>query len=207
MGDGIGSACRVPEEILVGGKPAVRAWARAIRAAIPTPLVSEDIGNHLRTSEAFRASQNVLLYCAVQGEPDVLELAHVPGKQFHLPVCKPGRRLEIRRFVPGQTPLRTGPFGILEPAEGEPVPPDTLDLIVLPALAMDLSGRRLGYGGGYYDRFLRQFRTGIETVAVVPDVLLVEALPLDPWDISVKSVCTDARFLPIMNGGDAEAMV
>lgn len=180
-----------------------------VRRALDLPAISAAIGERLRGTPLFSRARHILLYAPLADEVDVLGLARGEGARFYLPRCAPGRRLAVHPVVPGATPMRSGPFGIVEP-DPDQVPeetPDVLDLVIVPALAVDLRGVRLGYGGGYYDRFLARLGEHVETVAVVPEMLVAERLPFDPWDVLVKSVCTEHRFLPIFNGGSVTDMV
>jgi 5-formyltetrahydrofolate cyclo-ligase len=82
------------------------------------------------------------------------------------------------------------PFGFLEPPGAAPVA-DTLDWIVVPALAATRRGERLGYGGGHYDRALGRLGAGTETIAVVRAAELLDALPLEAHDRKVRWVVTE----------------
>jgi len=201
----------VPDTVWAGGKHSIRRWARDLRRQQDLPSLSRQIREVLSLTAPFSGSAHVMLFAAMPDEVDVLPLTDLAevGKSFYLPRCAPGRRLAVHRYVPGRTRMRSGPFGISEPdPDVEPeVDPALVDLVVVPALAVDRSGVRLGYGGGYYDRFLARLAPSVATVAVVPDVLLVDRLPREPWDIPVKSICSERRFLPIIHGGDAEPMV
>ncbi|MFY7952607.1 MAG: 5-formyltetrahydrofolate cyclo-ligase [Armatimonadaceae bacterium] len=199
----------VPDPVWAEGKPAIRQWARDLRRGLEIASISRRICERLASTTEFRGASHILLFAAMPDEVDVLSLVGKPDAVFYLPRCAPGRRLVVHRYVPGRTVLRSGPFGISEPDPDREcaVDPGVIDLVVVPALAVDRSGVRLGYGGGYYDRFLAGLEPTVATVAVVPDDLLVDHLPSEPWDIDVKLICTERRFLPKINGGDAEGMV
>ncbi|HMU33513.1 MAG TPA: 5-formyltetrahydrofolate cyclo-ligase [Pyrinomonadaceae bacterium] len=105
-------------------------------------------------------------------------------------------RMESVRFDE-HTPLVDGRWGIREPAEGESVSPDKLDLILVPMLGFDHLGHRIGYGKGFYDRFLRQTRVDCLKVGLCHWAPLEEAIETHEGDVPVGLVITpDAVFRP-----------
>ena len=113
-------------------------------------------------------------------------------------------RVEDGRIVPVEltdgTALVTSAYGIDEPV-GPPIAPDALDVVLVPGVAFDASGGRLGNGAGYYDRFLAQLRPSTPTIGVCLSVQLVEAVPLDHWDVRVGLVISERG----VEGGDQAA--
>jgi len=138
------------------------------------------------------AAQTLLLFHGVGREPNtrpVMEELIRRGKTVALPRCLPGREMEARQ-VTSDTALVLSAYGIPEPGEACPVvPKQTIDLILVPNLCCDRQGYRLGYGGGYYDRYLSAFKG--ETVALCPAAWLREALPRDGFDIPVRLVLSE----------------
>ena len=97
------------------------------------------------------------------------------------------------RLVQRDSTLVRHPYGMLEPGPDCPlIPPDQIDLVLVPGLAFDRSGGRLGRGGGYYDRWLAGF-SGI-TAALCRDGLLMEAIPRLPHDLGVDLVITETSL-------------
>ena len=88
--------------------------------------------------------------------------------------------------------LRRGPMGILEPAEAEIVEPASVGAWIVPGLAFTPDGRRLGYGGGWYDRLLAAAGPGSLKIGVAHDFQLVRDLPDEPHDIRLDRIVTDA---------------
>lgn len=157
-----------------------RTWALEARRSLDRASLSAQL--HTLLLPTLADARQVLLYASTEEEIDVLSLvATLPEIQFYLPRCAPQRRLAVHAYP---CPLVTSRFGIREPATSEPeVEPSVLDLVLVPALVLDTRGYRLGYGGGYYDRFLPRLRPDCRTLGIAP--FTVPELPIDPWDIPV----------------------
>ena len=111
------------------------------------------------------------------------------GKRVALPVCLPGRRLEARAIT-SLGDLGPGMFGIPAPEEGCPVvEPAEIGVVLVPNLLCDRAGYRLGFGGGYYDRWLAGY-AGL-SVVICPRDRLVDELPHEGFDVPVKLVLSD----------------
>ena len=140
---------------------------------------------------AFREASTVLVYAHVRGELSLEPLLSHPsseGKRFAFPLCLPGG--EMKAMVPGA--WKKGAFGIPEPdpdcsveleAEG-------LDLVICPGVAFDASCRRLGMGGGYYDRFLPRC-TRAAVIMAAFEAQRAESVPEEPWDVRMQGVVTE----------------
>jgi 5-formyltetrahydrofolate cyclo-ligase len=164
---------------------------------------SDRICVHLQNCAQFRRSQTILSYQSCNQEPDLSYLFTHTDKQWGLPRCV-GKELIWHRWQPNE-PLVTGAYGILEPAPELPqLEPASVDLLLVPAVAIDRHGYRLGYGGGYYDRLRADpLWRKVPTIGIVFDFAYIETLPIDPWDIKLDAVCTElGAKLVIYNPGD-----
>lgn len=83
--------------------------------------------------------------------------------------------------------------GVRTPRHCRPIMPALIDLVVVPALAFDPQGNRLGRGGGYYDRFLARLKPEVVTVGLVFDQQIVDSIPVNSHDVTVDIVVTDRR--------------
>lgn len=141
-------------------KAQLRRELRAVRQAIsPVEAASqaEAATRQVMAWPLYKQAYSVMLYASMPEEPSTRALcldALAAGKALLLPHIEDRRTMTARRVSSLDT-LVPGPMGILEPTMHAPVcPPDTIDLVLCPGLAFDAWGWRLGFGAGYYDRFL-----------------------------------------------------
>ncbi|MDR3358946.1 MAG: 5-formyltetrahydrofolate cyclo-ligase [Desulfovibrio sp.] len=152
----------------------------------------------------WKNARSVALYAARQDELSVdmlMENAWASGRAVYLPRVR-RRESGVMDFVPCGSLAQLVPaaFGLREPPEnlpgfgaeetGKTFRPD---ILVVPGLAFDKQGTRLGFGGGYYDRFLRRL-TDFRCVGICFEFQFVESLPAEAWDQPVHYVCTEKRF-------------
>lgn len=99
-------------------------------------------------------------------------------------------------LLPG-TKFVTGPFGVREPVLRLPVPTWEVDAFIMPGLAFDMYGARLGFGAGFYDRILSEARNSARLIAICHDWQVIEdqPLPQEPHDIRVDWIVTDKRVI------------
>lgn len=146
--------------------------------------------------EIERAS-TVMVFWAFGSEPDttpLIEGLHTRDVRIALPRIVDGD-LDPRAFVPGD-PVTETSFGACEPADGDVIDPAEIDVVVTPGVAFDLSGRRVGYGGGFYDRFFRRTREDAARTGIAFDVQLVDDdLPNGHFDLGVDAVVTESRVV------------
>ena len=186
-------------------KQELRAAVKQRREAIPPAgkkKLDELICRRIASSNAFRNAGTVLLYAPVRGEIDLLPLASLcrrQGKKVGFPLTDPEKKtISFRLLAPGAK-LVPGAYGIPEPPpDSEPCVPDKKTLCILPGLTFDRAGNRLGYGGGYYDRFLTDF-PGI-TMGAVYEKLMAREIPAEPHDKKVQILVNERELLHCESG-------
>jgi 5-formyltetrahydrofolate cyclo-ligase len=158
---------------------------------------SAAIVRHLKAWLDGRSVDLVCLYHAMRGEPDVLSLAsELPHLAFALPVVGEVKGvMSFHAYRPGD-PLVKSPLGMLEPdpVRSNRVVPSARTVVVVPAVGLDAKGGRLGYGGGYYDRFLKSFQG--TAIGVVFQSMMVDAIPTQSHDHQLPFRVTEQGVFP-----------
>ncbi len=143
----------------------------------------------------FRFADVILLYAPIKAEPNVLlccEAIQKAGKRLAFPRCHPETCVMTYGIVTSPDELIRGSYGILEPHEEAEVylpSPDKHDICIVPAVCFDKQGYRIGYGKGYYDRFLSQF--GGTSIGFTLSCFLCDTLPRGRFDRSVDLIITE----------------
>ena len=176
-------------------KSELRLFIREEIDALPEQYIAESdrgIFEKVSSLPQYKNAQSIMLFYSVQREPDTLELSRVAlrdGKTVSFPFCFRGGIMQARSIT-DLSQMRPAILGIPAPSEDAPiVSPEALDLIVVPALTFDIEGFRLGYGGGYYDRYLKDIPA--YTVGIARHRLLRQKVPKEPHDIAVKCLVTE----------------
>lgn len=156
--------------------------------------------NRFFSLASFRFAETILLYAPIKGEPDLLSFLptfHKRGKRIALPLCHPENSTMTYHYVESLGDLSPGTFGVPEPSPDLPVytpSPDKHDLCIVPAVCFDRQGFRVGYGKGYYDRFLNSFCG--TTIGVCYHRFLLPEVPKGRYDRSVDLILTEKGVFP-----------
>lgn len=139
-----------------------------------------------------------MCYAAIAGEVEtrpILEEALADGKRVAVPVTMTSSKRLIAAEIShvGRDLVASGPFQIPEPHRKRirRLPVSAIDLILVPGIAFDGKGRRLGRGGGYYDRFLSRVPARIPRIGLCFKFQVVDRLPHEPHDQTVSQLITD----------------
>ena len=120
------------------------------------------------------------------------------GKTVVVPICSGDgkRQLHPSRLLDLQSELEESRFGILEPKPEfrRPFPPEKIDLVIVPGLAFDEKGYRIGYGGGYYDRFLTRCPQAL-SVGLAYEMQILKCISPAAWDVPVHKIITEDRVI------------
>jgi len=160
---------------------------------------SRRIAEHVAGMPAFIDSSTIMAYWPFRNEVDtslLVRAALASGKRVVLPrTIKQERRLAPHIISDAERDLRPGAYGIMEPLPDLPeAKPEEIGLVIVPGLVFDRAGNRIGYGGGYYDRFLPQL-TRAAKVAVAFSLQIVARVPFDERDRPVDYVVTEDEVI------------
>lgn len=188
-------------EIILGRrfKAATRERMKQLRARTPESARrqrAERIAAQLLLLPEYQSASTILLYSPTRGEVELSAIeahARSVGKRFVYPRVE-GDALTLHE-IRSRDELSLGAFGILEPNAGAPlVPHDAIELALIPALAVDLYGTRLGWGGGFYDRLLPTlefaFRCGL-----IYDFQLIPESPREAHDCPLNAAVTEDEIV------------
>ncbi len=170
---------------------------RKALSADEAEAMSTVIQQMFMASREFAEAKTIALYAAAHNEVDttqVLTQALADGKSVLLPVvCSDG--LDFRQ-ISELASLRRGTFGIMEPDNSCMVrDPGEADVIVVPGVAFDLAGRRVGYGKGYYDRVLHSLEGTGKLVGFSYELQLVADISTEPHDVTMDMIVTEKRVV------------
>ncbi len=155
--------------------------------------------SRLCSLEAFQHARVVMLYMPLATEVDVTPIA-LKCFQLGKTVCVPKVDWKRRDMIAVEVNaiddrvMDIDEHGIRTPKLGQPIPPSMLDLVVSPGLAFDSHGRRLGRGGGFYDRFLARTRDSAVRVGIAFDGQVIDEIPTQDHDVMVDIVITERRI-------------
>jgi 5-formyltetrahydrofolate cyclo-ligase len=189
----------VPAHRLKRAKRALRRAVLAERDAVPAAdrsARSRAIGDRLLAMRETAAARTVLAFWSFGSEVEtapLLERLLAGGKTVALP------RIEGSELIPvvytPDAPMTQTSFGAREPASGRVLGLSELDLVVVPGVAFDRSCRRVGYGGGFYDRLLGGTRPETPAIAIAFALQVVEEVPNGPIDRRIDAVVTELEVV------------
>ncbi|MGI9953482.1 5-formyltetrahydrofolate cyclo-ligase [Moorellaceae bacterium AZ2] len=162
---------------------------------------SRAIQERLLSLSSWQEARTVMIYVSFGSEvrtEGLLQEALGQGKRVAVPYCQKEKReliaSEVYRYPEDLSP---GTWGIMEPRLEtlRPLDPQAIDLCIVPGVAFDEGGNRLGYGAGYYDRFLPNLRPGTPKIALAFDIQIVATTHPSLHDIPVDLIITETRII------------
>lgn len=169
-------------------KKELRKKAKEIRQSLDMQSISEKIVKNIFGLKEYVNSKNIMIFYPLGHEVNLLGLLADSDKNFFLPRVD-GEKLLVCPYKMGDE-LAVSAFKTQEPT-AKPVDADILDLIFVPALMVDKHLHRLGYGGGYYDKFLSNHAKNATKIVAISSALMVSKLPSESFDAKIDVVVTE----------------
>jgi 5-formyltetrahydrofolate cyclo-ligase len=156
-------------------------------------LLSKQIVEKFQGLELFQQAKTIGVYMPLPDEVDITHLSQRLEHRFFVPAFDAtAGEYRMARF---SNDWKTGKFGILEPADPIWAETEEMDLILVPGVAFDRHGNRLGRGGGFYDRLLPLYTA--TRVGICFDLQIVEKLPTEEHDCKMDALLTESKFLAV----------
>ncbi|MDP3486386.1 MAG: 5-formyltetrahydrofolate cyclo-ligase [Bacillota bacterium] len=180
-------------------KQLLRKTVLAKREGLPSAeqaQLSSRVIDALRQSEVLSRSTKILAYLPFRGEVDLMPLfdwLEHQGKSLAFPKIMDKASGYMEPYfvdAPWRNYVKPGAFNILEP-DGNMADPYLLDLVLVPGVAFDRESYRLGFGGGFYDRFIPRLGTHALRVGIAYQFQVMTEIPRDPHDIALDGICTE----------------
>lgn len=174
----------------MNSKHNLRKHAKKIRESLDIEQISIKICQNLREQEIYSTLSNIFCYYSFGSEVSTHSLFKDNTKNWYIPRVN-GDYLDVCRY--NSDCLESNSFGIMEPHCKICHSDDKLDAVILPGLSFDKKGGRLGYGKGYYDKFLNGLSYNPLKIAFVPEELLVDEVPTEKHDCKVNIIITQCN--------------
>lgn len=186
-------------------KKGLRQKMLAMRRALSaneTESRSSSLKENILSLPEYKNAKKIMAFFAMKGESNLdgfIRQALLDGKEVYIPVCLPERQMEAGRLIDMEH-FEKGPLGLRNlPAGYEVTSPESLDLVLIPGLAVSQEGIRLGMGAGYYDRYLA--RVPFEKrVAALWDFQVIPDIPSEPFDQKIAKIVTDKSVIVTKRG-------
>lgn len=163
--------------------------------------MSREIQNRLFSLPEFKESTTISIYVDFDNEvrtKDIIRDSIYMGKRVSIPYTKGKKNsLLLSEIRDIDKELETSTFGILEPKKEyfRYIPDNEIDVVIVPGIAFDEKGRRLGYGGGYYDRLLIKLNRDIVTIGLAFEFQILSEIPWWFYDIFIDKIITERRLI------------
>ena len=186
-------------------KKGLRQKMLAMRRALSaneTESRSSSLKENILSLLEYKNAKKIMAFLAMKGESNLdgfIRQALLDGQEVYIPVCLPERQMEAGRLIDMEH-FEKGPLGLRNlPAGYEVTSPESLDLVLIPGLAVSQEGIRLGMGAGYYDRYLA--RVPFEKrVAALWDFQVIPDIPSEPFDQKIAKIVTDKSVIVTKRG-------
>ena len=183
---------------MTDNKSEIRAVAKSARHALTSDEIHDKsllIFNNLLSLPCFINAETVMIYISAFNEPDtstIIKYLRDNGKKIVVPISNTNDYTITPSYLPRSDKLKRGAYGIPEPVSCVKADINDIDAALIPGVAFDAMGGRMGFGKGYYDRFLERF-SGTK-IGICYDFQIFDRIPVLPHDVSMDIIITEKRI-------------
>lgn len=157
--------------------------------------MDKKVYDNVVNSQIYKTSRNIFIFVSYNNEVDTHEIikqALTDGKKIFVPKVISKANGMVAVEISSLSELSEGYFGVLEPINFDKrVEEDIIELVLLPGIAFDKMGNRIGYGGGFYDRFLPKLNTDVKKIALAYSFQVFDCVPCELHDEKIDGIITD----------------
>ncbi len=163
--------------------------------------LSKDIVNNITASNIYQQAKHIAIYLPFNGEVDLSALLKIKNKQHYLPSIK-DQQMQFQMHIPDMH-LEQHRYGIEQPTYIESLETAALDLCLMPLVGFDMSGNRLGMGGGFYDRYFEYLNNNdcseptTQLAGIGYEFQKQQQLPTQSWDVRINHLFTERGYFKI----------
>jgi len=162
-------------------------------------LMDEEIFNRLVNSDEYKKAKSIFAFVSFKSEVNThkfIEYALSQGKTIGVPkIRKKEEGMEVFK-IHSLSDLESGYFGVMEPIEScEKINKDNIDFILMPGAVFDEKGGRIGYGRGFYDKFLSDVKDSVPKIAIAYELQIIDSVPMEEYDIKIDGIITEKRVI------------
>lgn len=178
-------------------KKLFRIKAKDIRDNLDVLSISDNITKNILLWDEYKRAKNVMLFYPINSEISLLNLLNDNTKSFFFPSVDCGDIYPVKYSY--EKGFKTGNFNVKEPVGEYLNDYSSIDLILIPALAVDLQGFRLGYGKGCYDRFLEHVKSDVIKAIPIASNLVFDTIPVEAHDKNVQFIVTENEIVSTLH--------
>lgn len=174
-------------------KDSLRQQCKKKRKQQNIEIISKKVVSNIVKSNFFKFAKHIMIYMPLKYEIDITSLLTFSDKNFYLPKCVENE-IKVIKYEKNMQLKKSG-FNVLEPNSNDFVDEKILDTIFIPALCCDVNKNRLGYGCGFYDRFLKKLNSNTNKIIVASEEMCFEKIPTNDFDEKADFIVTEINIL------------
>ena len=156
-------------------------------------IISKKIVNNIKNTDYFKNAKNIMIYLPLKYETDITDLLNIDGKNFYVPKCV-DNEIKVVKYEKNMQLIKSN-FNVLEPVSNIYTNISILDIVFIPALCCDLNKNRLGYGCGFYDRFLKKLNKNTIKIIISSKETCYLKIPATDFDEKADFIINEENIL------------